>query len=119
MSKIEEALAMCLELGKIIAQTEEYKAMKEAEYNLLHDAEARRMVENLQQLQMEQAKKQMSGIELTEEEKKKLRDAEQTAVQHPVVRASHLSNANFQDLMKEISKKIREGINANAINNKQ
>lgn len=110
MSKIEEALAMCMELGKIIAQTEEYKAMKEAEYNLLHDAEARKMVENLQQLQIDQAKRQMAGIELTEEEKKKLQQTEQTTVQNPVVRASHIANANFQDLMKEISKKIREGI---------
>ncbi|MFZ5647262.1 MAG: YlbF family regulator [Bacillota bacterium] len=110
MSKIEEALAMCLELGKMIAQTDEYKAMKEAEYNLLHDAEARKMVENLQQLQMDQAKKQMAGMELSEEEKKKMHQTEQATIQNPVVRASHMANADFQDLMKEISKKIREGI---------
>lgn len=114
MSKIEEALAMCLELGRIIARTDEYKAMKKAEYNLLHDAEARKMVENLQQLQVDQAKKQMSGIELTEAEKKNLRETEQTAIQHPVVRDSHMANANFQEIMKEISKKIREGINAHS-----
>lgn len=111
MTRIEEALEKCIELGKILAQTEEFKAVKKAEQDLLHDTEARKLVEDLQQLQQDQLKKQMAGIELTEEEKKKMFTAEQTAIQHPVVRASHMANANFQDLMKEISKKIREGIN--------
>ncbi|MFZ5597818.1 MAG: YlbF family regulator [Bacillota bacterium] len=111
MTKVEEALAMCIELGKIIAETDEYKEVKKAESMLLHDEEGRKLVEDLQMLQQEQLKKKMAGIELTEEEKKKLFQAEQTAIQHPVVRASHMANANFQDLMKDISKKIREGIN--------
>jgi cell fate (sporulation/competence/biofilm development) regulator YlbF (YheA/YmcA/DUF963 family) len=110
MSKIEEALGKCIELGKILAQTDEFKAVKKAEHDLLHDSEARKLVEDLQQLQQEQLKKQMAGLELSEEDKKILYSTEQTAIQHPVVRASHMANAGFQDLMKEISKKIREGI---------
>lgn len=109
-SKIEEILEKCIDLGKIVAQTDEYRQMKKAEQNLLHDAEARGLVEDLQQLQHDQLKKQMAGVEMTEEEKRRLSEAERVAVQHPVVRASHMANANFQDLMKEISKKIREGI---------
>lgn len=110
MAKIEEVLGNCVELGKMVAQTDEYKEMKKAEFNLMHDDEARRLVEDLQQLQQDQLKKQMAGIELGPEEKKKLAETEKVAIQHPVVRASHMANANFQDLMKEISKKIREGI---------
>lgn len=110
MSLVEEILEKCIELGKMVAQTEEYKQMKKAEFNLLHDNEARRMMEELQQLQHEQLKKQMAGIDLTGDEKKKLSDTEKVAVQHPVIRASHMANASFQDLMKEVSKKIREGI---------
>lgn len=110
MAKIEEVMGNCVELGKMVAQTDEYKEMKKAELNLMHDGEARRLVEDLQQLQQDQLKKQMAGIELGPEEKKKLAETEKVAIQHPVVRASHMANANFQDLMKEISKKIREGI---------
>lgn len=109
-SRIGEILEKCIDLGKIVAQTDEYKQVKKAEQNLLHDAEARRLLEDLQQLQHEKLKKEMAGIEVTEEEKRRLSEAERVAVQHPVVRASHMANANFQDLMKEISKKIREGI---------
>ncbi|MFZ5631908.1 MAG: YlbF family regulator [Bacillota bacterium] len=109
-SKVEEALEKCIELGKILAQTDEYREVKKAEQNLLHDAEARRLVEDLQKLQQEQLKKQMAGMEISEEEKKKMFETERTAIQHPVVRASHMANAGFQDLMKEISNKIREGI---------
>lgn len=115
MSKIEEALEKCLELGKTLAQTDEFKAMKQAEHDLLHDAEARRLVEDLQQVQQEQLKKQMNGLELSGDEKKKLQETERVAIQHPVVRASHMANANFQDLMKEISKKIREGIKVHSV----
>ncbi|KJS01397.1 MAG: hypothetical protein VR68_05190 [Peptococcaceae bacterium BRH_c4a] len=115
MSKIEQALEKCLELGKILAQTDEYKAMKQAEHDLLHDAEARRLVEDLQQVQQEQLKKQMTGVDLSAEEKKQLQETEQVAIQHPVVRASHMANAGFQDLMKEISKKIREGIKVHSV----
>ncbi|MCL6610734.1 MAG: YlbF family regulator [Peptococcaceae bacterium] len=110
MSLVEEIMEKCIELGRMVARTEEYKNMKKAEYDLMHDPEARGLVEELQQLQHEQLKKQMAGIDLSPEEKRKLSESEKTAVQHPVVRASHMANAGFQDLMKEISKKIREGI---------
>ncbi len=109
-SLIDEVLGKCIELGRIVARTDEYKKMKKAEHDLLHNAEARQLMEDLQQLQHDQLKKQMAGIDLTDGEKKKLAEAERVAVQHPVVRASHVANADFQDLMKEISKKIREGI---------
>lgn len=110
MPNVNEILDKCIDLGMMVARTDEYKQMKKAESDLLHDPKARGLVEELQQLQQEQLKKQMAGLELTPEEKKNLSEAERVAVQHPVVRASHMANAGFQDLMKEISKKIREGI---------
>jgi len=108
--KIEDILEKCVELGGLVARTDQYRKMKKAEYDLLHNQEARKMMEDLQQLQQDQLKKEMAGLEMTAEEKKRLSETEKTAVQHPVIRASHLANADFQDLMKEISKKIREGI---------
>ncbi len=119
MSNVNEILERCIELGRMVARTDEYRQMKKAEFNLMHDPEARGLVEELQKLQHEQLKKQMAGIDLTSEEKKKLSESERVAVQHPVVRASHMANANFQDLMKEISRKIREGIRLSEEGSKQ
>ncbi len=76
MSAIDKAFEMCFELGKTISQTEEYKRFKESEYKLLHNQEARALIENLQVLQVEQQKKKLAGLDITEEEEKKLKDME-------------------------------------------
>ena len=110
MPLTDKALAMCLELGKILAETEEFKKMKEAEYKLLHDPEARRYVENLQMAQAEQRRMQLAGQVPSEEEKKKLREAERAAMTNPVVKLSHDANTNFQLLLNDITAKIKEGI---------
>lgn len=110
MSVIEKAFEMCYELGKTISQTEEYKRFKESEYKLLHDQEARSLIENLQVLQVEQQKKKLAGMDITEEEEKKLKDMERLALENPTVKVSHYCNSKFQELMQAISKKIKEGI---------
>lgn len=113
MSEIDRALDICIELGKILAETEEYKKMKQAEYAMLHDSVARGLMENLQVLQVEMKKKQLAGMELTEEDKTKLKEVEEMTLKNPVVKASHQANADFQALMNRVSAKIREGIRQN------
>ena len=110
MSALDKAFEMCIELGKIVAQTEEYKRFKESEYKLLHDEEARSLIENLQILQMENQKKKLAGLEPTKEEEDKLKDMERLALQNPLVKVSHYSNTKFHEMMKTISSKIKEGI---------
>lgn len=110
MSALDKAFEMCIELGKTIAQTEEYKRFKESEYKLLHDQEARSLIENLQVLQMENQKKKLAGMEPTKEEDEKLKEAERIALENPLVKVSHYSNTKFHELMKTISSKIKEGI---------
>ena len=67
-------------------------------------------MENLQVLQMENQKKLLAGLELTEEDNKKVQEAEKIALAHPTIKFSHYANGKFNDLMKSISAKIREGI---------
>lgn len=112
MAKINEALDMCVELGKILSETDEYLNMKQAETNLLHDQNARSLVEGLQKLQMEIQQKKLAGLPLTEEDKQKMQDTEAKAIENPVVKASFEAHEKFQGIMSLISTKIREGIRA-------
>lgn len=112
MAKINEALDMCVEIGKILSETEEYQNMRKAEADLLHSEEARLLVEGLQKLQMEMQKKKLAGLQLTEEDKKNMQEAEAKAVQNPVVKASFEAHEKFQGMMTLVSTKIREGIRA-------
>ena len=110
MAKINEALDMCVELGKIISETDEYQAMKKAEADLLHNDDARLVVEGLQMLQMEIQKKKLAGVQLTEADKKNMIEAEAKAIENPVVKASFEAHEKFQGVMTLVSTKIREGI---------
>ena len=113
MSQLDKALELCVELGKVLSQTEEYKKMKQVEFDMLHDSEARGMMENLQALQVEMKKKQFTGMVLTEEDNKNLKDLEEETSKNPVVKASLKANADFQGLMLKVSAMIREGIRLN------
>ncbi|MCL6559547.1 MAG: YlbF family regulator [Firmicutes bacterium] len=114
MSLTDKALDMCLELGRILAQTEEFKKMKDAEQNLMRDTEARKLVEDLQMLQAEHRRIQLSGQQLSEDDKKKAKEVEAVAMNHPAVKASFQANADFQAMMNKITSKIKEGIRENS-----
>ncbi|SHK23648.1 YlbF family regulator [Desulforamulus aeronauticus] len=112
MAKIDEALDLCIQLGKILSETEEYQNMKNAEAALLHDENARQLVEGLQQLQMDIQKKKLAGIPLSDVDKKNMQEAEAKAIENPVVKASFEAHGKFQGVMSLISTKIRAGIRA-------
>lgn len=105
-----KALDMCQELGKILADTEEFKKMKEAELKLMKDPEARRYIEDLQIAQAEQRRMQLAGQTPTEEDKQKFKEAERVAMTNPLVKMSHDANTNFQLLLNDITAKIKIGI---------
>lgn len=114
MTALEKALEKCIELGSILAETEEFKRMKQAEYTLLHDETARKLVEDLQQMQQECRSIEMTGQKLTEEKINAIKDLEKTAMANPTVRMSHEANTEFQKIMFQISAKIRQGIKENS-----
>ena len=110
MSQIEEIMQKCAELGKSIANTKIYKDFKQAEYDLLHNPEARKLMEDLQKLQQDQYRRKIAGIELTNEEKDKIKEMENLCLKDSQIFASNNANTKFQEFMEQISKKIREGI---------
>ncbi|MDO7787024.1 YlbF family regulator [Desulforamulus aquiferis] len=113
MAKIDTALNMCVELGRVLSETEEFKNMKQAEAALLHDDEARGLVEGLQSLQVHIQKKKLAGVEITEEDKRNMQRTEEEAIKNPLVKASFEAHEKFQGIMTLVTAKIREGIRAN------
>jgi Uncharacterized conserved protein len=110
MNQIDEIMQSCIELGKSIAQTDLYKEFKKAEYALFQDKEARKLVEDLQRMKQEHRGKIMAGIELTVDEKEKLKELEQTCIRNKQVLASNNTNTRFQEFMEKISENIKNGI---------
>ncbi|KLU65199.1 hypothetical protein DEAC_c27510 [Desulfosporosinus acididurans] len=108
--KYEEIIEKCLNLGKLIADTPVYQEFKKAEYNLMHNPEARKLVEDLQTLKKEHYLKKMAGTEISKEDEEKMKELENVCLSNNQVYASNNANNNFQKLMETISGKIREGI---------
>ena len=110
MEQLDEIMQKCSELGKSIALTNMYKDFKKAEYELLHNPGARKLVEDLQKIQQEQYRKKLAGIELSNEELDNIKKMQNICVKDPQVLASNDANTKFQEFMEKISGKIKEGI---------
>lgn len=98
------------ELGKLIALTTIYQAYKKGEYDLLHNSEARKLVEDLQKMKQEYQGKQMAGMELSKEEQETLKDMENTCLRDRQILVTNDANTKFQEFMEQISGKIKAGI---------
>ena len=110
MDQIEELMQKSKELGKAIAQTDVYKDFKKAEYDLFHDEEARKLIEDLQKMKNEHHGKMMAGIEVTKEEQDQLKELEQTCIRNRQVYESNNANTKFQEFMEQITANMKNGI---------
>lgn len=111
MDQMEEIMQKGIELGRSIALTPVFKNFKKAEYDLLHNPVARKLIEDLQKMKQEQYGKQAAGIKLTKEEIEAMTEMENKCLQDKQVLISNDANTKFQELMEQITKKIKEGIN--------
>ncbi|MCL6636138.1 MAG: YlbF family regulator [Peptococcaceae bacterium] len=99
-----------VELGKLIAASSEFQAVRQAERSLRDDAEGYKIVEDLQALQKSLERMQMSGRQPTGEDLNALREAEDRAMQNMSVRGFFEANRNFYRLLEHVNAKIQEGI---------
>ena len=110
MNQLEEIMQKCTELGKSIAQTPMYQEFKKAEYDLLHNPVARKLIEDLQKMKQEHYGKQAAGIELSNEEQDLIKKMEYACLKDTQVLISNDANTKFQNFMEQISSKIKDGI---------
>ncbi|WP_066634557.1 YlbF family regulator [Desulfolucanica intricata] len=113
MSSTEKVLDMAVELGKALAETDEFKDMKRGEQAIFENEEAARLVEKLHNAKKEMERKQALG-QLNDDDRKEFGEIEKEALANPIVKESFEANAMFNTLMQQISVKMRDGIRENS-----
>ena len=106
---LENIYNLAVELGKAIAETDEFKDMKQNELAIMRNEDAAAMVEKLNNAKRGMEKKKVLG-ELTEADTIEMSEIEKEVLSNTMVKNSFESNAMFNNFMQKISVKIRDGI---------
>ena len=100
------------EVGRLIAQTEEYKALKRANERLSDDREAVTTINRLSELEGELTSVMRSGQEPSEEQQREYESLVETLQQTTAYQGVVASQSNFDRLMERINEEIAQGIQA-------
>lgn len=107
---MEQILQKALELGKVIAQSEEYKVMRDKEAVMLNDPAAAELIKKFQDLQQTHEMIQMQGNQLTESQINDVYDMEEKMLANPIIKDFTEAQDKFHHVLGEVNEKISEGI---------
>jgi cell fate (sporulation/competence/biofilm development) regulator YlbF (YheA/YmcA/DUF963 family) len=102
------------DLGRLIGQTEEYKALKRASERLREDAECQRLLGEMEKLAGEIEGSARTGKEPTQAQTEQYDKAVQSIQVNPVYQQMAVAQANFEKLMSKVNARIYEGIQKGA-----
>jgi cell fate (sporulation/competence/biofilm development) regulator YlbF (YheA/YmcA/DUF963 family) len=102
------------DLGRLIGQTEEYKALKRASERLREDAQCQTMLATVEKLAGEIEAVARQGKEPTTEQTDAYDAAVQSIQGNPVYQQMAAAQANFEKLMAKVNARIYEGIQKGA-----
>lgn len=105
------------ELGRLIGQTAEAKALRRAETSLRDDQESRDRLESIQKLARQMETALASGQEPDEGTAQSYEQAVRDLETSPVGQAYVVARANFEKVMLKINQQISEGIEKGATSN--
>ena len=100
------------EVGRLIAQTDEYKALKRANERLSDDREAVTTINRLSELEAGLTTLLRSGQEPTEEQQRDYESLVETLQQTTAYQGVVAAQSNFDRLMERINEEIAQGIQA-------
>ncbi|WP_041274573.1 YlbF family regulator [Desulforamulus reducens] len=103
-------LERALELGKLIAQSEEYKTMRAKEAAMMADVDALALIEKFQQLQQSHQMYRMQGKELTDEQLNDAHAMEDQMMGNNLIREFAEIQEKFQKFLNQVNDQISEGI---------
>lgn len=98
------------DLGRLIGQTEEYKALKRASERLREDAECQRLLTDMEKLAGGIEAVARIGKEPSPEQTEQYDKAVQGIQVNPVYQQMAVAQANFEKLMAKVNARIYEGI---------
>ncbi|HXE58019.1 MAG TPA: YlbF family regulator [Gemmatimonadales bacterium] len=102
------------ELGRLIGQSPEYKALRRAETNLREDPEAVAKLEQIQTLARQVEQLLVSGQQPDEATAQQYETAVRELEMSPMGQAYVVARANFEKLMNKVNQQISEGIERGA-----
>jgi cell fate (sporulation/competence/biofilm development) regulator YlbF (YheA/YmcA/DUF963 family) len=103
-----------LELGRLIGQTPECKALRRAEASLREDQESMRRLESIQTLAKQMEQQLAGGQEPDESTAQSYETAVRELETSPVGQAYVVARANFEKVMLKVNQQISEGIEKGA-----
>jgi cell fate (sporulation/competence/biofilm development) regulator YlbF (YheA/YmcA/DUF963 family) len=102
------------DLGRLIGQTEEYKALKRASERLREDADCQRLLADMEKLAGTIEAAARNGKEPTPEQAEQYDKAVQSIQVNQVYQQMAVAQANFEKLMAKVNARIYEGIQKGA-----
>ncbi|MBM7853782.1 cell fate (sporulation/competence/biofilm development) regulator YlbF (YheA/YmcA/DUF963 family) [Desulfohalotomaculum tongense] len=108
--KNRSIIELAEKLGHALAETEEFKLKQEAEEALRQDEQARKLVKQFKNLKNSFDRMEKLGTPLSEKNRKQLKDAEERAMQHPLIKDWYDKTQKFYDLVIAVNKKMQEGM---------
>lgn len=98
------------ELGRLLGQTEEYKALRRASDRLREDAAVQTIIAEAERLAQEIERSAQQGQEPTKEQVEQYDQALQSVQGNPVYQQMVAAQANFEKLMSKINARIYDGM---------
>ena len=102
------------DLGRVLGQTEEYKALRRATESLREDQAVQKVLAEAEQLAQEIERVAQQGKEPSKEQVETYDQALQSVQGNPVYQQMVAAQANFEKLMARINARIYEGIKKGA-----
>ena len=103
-----------IELGRLLGQTDEYKALKRAGDRLRDDPETQRQLAEVERLATDLDRAARSGRQPSKEEIEQYERTAASVQGHPVYQSVVAAQANFDKLMTRVNERIYEGIQRGA-----
>lgn len=106
-----EIYSKAKELAQAISQSEELKKMRDSEAAMMCDPEARKLVEEYQEIQMEAMKTGLQFDELPEEKKKKLEELDEKMSQNQHIVAYMEAQEGLEQTLRSVNLIISSALN--------
>lgn len=107
-------LEKALELGKLIAQSEEYKTMRQKEAVMMSDVDALALIEKFQQLHQSHHTMQMQGQQPSDEQLNEAYAMEDKMMANDLIREFAEVQEQFQKFLNQVNDQISQGIEPKA-----
>ena len=99
-------------LGELLRRDDRFKALRAAEKAVSDDGEARKLIEDVNDLSSKIGQKEEKGEPIEAEEKRSLAELRRTIAGHPKLKALSKAQADFAELMNRVNSAIREKLTA-------